>query len=536
MIKTIIHLNKKKYFNSIILAIAILCVSALFWWQYTIDDTYITLRYSHNLAVGNGPVFNIGEEVEGYSCPMWMFFLGFVEWIGFDPIFTSKAIGFLCALGLVILLNTVVRRSCGNSFTAGFITLWFVILPGLHVYFCSGMETIPFAFAIAFTSSIPYLVTSKTIKTFLMPIGLFAVSTLRPEGLLLCAFLSLLWFFTEKSFFVRMGLILLYVVLLFLFLLRYNYYGSFLPNTYLAKPSPVFQLFQGVSFIHGIALNIDRILSYDTLRTVLDNLGGMGILFCVMFAIYHRTQKQFLTTLIAAIITGISFVFYAPYDWMPADRFAFPFTYPLFILAGIGIYTLCKKIPDASFRKLRMIFILLLVFWSLFNIRDIALMLRARKHAWVNAALYSKKYEEIGNWLHNNSLSTDRVLANEIGGIGYFSQLTVIDHEGLIDKYIAQVIKEAHVYANVRWGLDEEAMEKVVHYCVDKSPEWFLVRSNTQTVLPLGQPIPAEIAYETIQQTMLREFGDRMVLTKIFMMGPADDPDKDIYLLLHRNP
>src|SRR4030042_7107522 len=78
MIKIKIQSDKRKLFTPIAIAITVLCVSAVFWWKYTIDDTYITLRYSHNLAVGNGPVFNIGEKVEGYSCPIWGIFLGFV--------------------------------------------------------------------------------------------------------------------------------------------------------------------------------------------------------------------------------------------------------------------------------------------------------------------------------------------------------------------------------------------------------------------------------------------------------------------------
>jgi len=529
-----IQLYKKKHFIPTATAIAILCVSAFFWWKYTIDDTYITLRYSHNLAMGNGPVFNVGEKVEGYSCPMWVFFLGFAEWIGCDPVFTSKAIGFLCALGLVILLNTVLRHSIKDPFIAGFVTLWFTVLPGLHVYFCSGMETIPFAFAIAFISSIPCLITSKTIKAFLMPIGLLVVATLRPEGLLLCTFLSILWFITEKSSCIRVSLILLYIILLCLFLLRYDYYGSFLPNTYLAKPSPIPQLFQGLSIIHGIVLQIDRILSYETIRPVLDRLGGIGLLFCIIFSFHSRIHKPFLLTLVASVFTGMVFLFYAPYDWMPADRFVFPFIFPLLILAGMGFHHVWVKIPEISLHKLRIVFLLLLLFWSFANIRDNSFMLRSLEHGWINTALDGKKYEEIGNYLKKNSLPTDRVLTYEIGAVGYFSQLTVIDHEGLIDKYIAQVIKEAYGYVLVRWGLDEEAMEKVVQYCVSQEPEWFLVRTNTRIVLNLGQPITAEIANETIQQALLREFGDRMILTKIFIMGPDSDPDSDLYLLLHR--
>ena len=36
----------------------------------TTDDPFITYRYAANLLAGHGPVFNIGERVEGFSSPL----------------------------------------------------------------------------------------------------------------------------------------------------------------------------------------------------------------------------------------------------------------------------------------------------------------------------------------------------------------------------------------------------------------------------------------------------------------------------------
>ncbi len=35
----------------------------------TVDDAYITFRYAHNIIAGHGPVFNVGERVEGFTSP-----------------------------------------------------------------------------------------------------------------------------------------------------------------------------------------------------------------------------------------------------------------------------------------------------------------------------------------------------------------------------------------------------------------------------------------------------------------------------------
>src|SRR5687767_9029888 len=57
----------------LLLALALLLVAGLFIalaWTFaanTVDDAWITFRYSRQWALGQGPYFNPGEHVEGYS-------------------------------------------------------------------------------------------------------------------------------------------------------------------------------------------------------------------------------------------------------------------------------------------------------------------------------------------------------------------------------------------------------------------------------------------------------------------------------------
>jgi arabinofuranosyltransferase len=39
------------------------------------EDGYIFFRYVNNLLKGYGPVFNIGERVEGFTSPLWLFLI-----------------------------------------------------------------------------------------------------------------------------------------------------------------------------------------------------------------------------------------------------------------------------------------------------------------------------------------------------------------------------------------------------------------------------------------------------------------------------
>ena len=48
------------------------------------EDAYITYRFAKNLAEGNGPVFNAGDRVEGYSNFLWMALISGAYRLGFD--------------------------------------------------------------------------------------------------------------------------------------------------------------------------------------------------------------------------------------------------------------------------------------------------------------------------------------------------------------------------------------------------------------------------------------------------------------------
>jgi hypothetical protein len=121
-----------------------------------------------------------------------------------------------------------------------------------------------------------------------------------------------------------------------------------------------------------------------------------------------------------------------------------------------------------------------------------------------------------------------------VGAVGYFSQLPVIDHEGLITREVAEIIAGAGGYAKVRTGEEREAMARVVGYCVDQEPEWFLVRSTTPMPLRIGEPLPGGVAREAIQNALLQEFGESMTLAEIFLMGERYGHSRDKYLLLRR--
>jgi arabinofuranosyltransferase len=61
----------KSQYIVLVASFLVFAVLSYIYFPESIDDAYITLRYSKNLLLGNGPVFNIGERVEGYSNFTW---------------------------------------------------------------------------------------------------------------------------------------------------------------------------------------------------------------------------------------------------------------------------------------------------------------------------------------------------------------------------------------------------------------------------------------------------------------------------------
>jgi hypothetical protein len=75
------------------------------------EGAFSTFRYSLNMTEGNGPVFNPGERVEGYSSFLWMILIAMPKALfGCDIVVSAKVLGVLCTLACVLLAYLLVNR------------------------------------------------------------------------------------------------------------------------------------------------------------------------------------------------------------------------------------------------------------------------------------------------------------------------------------------------------------------------------------------------------------------------------------------
>ncbi|MER6794984.1 hypothetical protein ABT262_23990, partial [Amycolatopsis mediterranei] len=75
------------------------------------EDALVTFRYAQNIADGNGPVFNPGERVEGYTNFSWLVLVALPRAaFGADVRTTAVVFGVLAALGCVLVSCFLANR------------------------------------------------------------------------------------------------------------------------------------------------------------------------------------------------------------------------------------------------------------------------------------------------------------------------------------------------------------------------------------------------------------------------------------------
>ncbi len=394
------------------------------------EDAYITFRFSKNLADGNGPVFNPGERVEGYSNPLWMFSIAMARKLGLDMVSYSRAAGALFNTLALLLVWYIPWRWFavrGPASLAGPV-LYLLCLP-LQFYAASGLETSLYTFLVlASAAAIMWAGVSAGRCTAAFFVLLLTALT-RPEGIIFFGFycLWLGWRCLVKKESLKPFLpgILLFLVLYGAFLIwRLSYYGLLLPNTYYAKGS--FPLY--VRLILGYFINKAFFTSYTWL------------LFLPPFVLCIRIpgKRRLMAPLWLFIAAGLFFSFgFSGFDWMPYFRYNLPVA-PLLIVCCQLLFseiwrawasTTGKKLLGAALTAC-ILFVAAEQCW-----KDLAFNYR-----WRDLGIFARYNQKtLAEWIHRE-LGTKPVIA--IGDVGYFayvSEATIVDIFGLTSREFAEV-------------------------------------------------------------------------------------------------
>ena len=333
-----------------LLPYGILLIGAYLTFGHSVDDAYITYRYASNLVAGHGPVFNIGERVEGFSSPLHMILSALLLIIapGVDIFFKGKLLSLFFGMATVAMLRRAAQR-CGLS-EGGAVAAQCLLAFNVNFAFASvnGLETTLYAFLVVTAATqflAEYAPGGASWNGFLSGFLLFLAMLARPDALLLFVALFLVrafWSRRDKTGLLRTAqwAAAFVVPAALLILARLAYFGSPLPNTYYAKSVSLgYGITQGFPYLwHGLMPSSRLTDDWRTVKTVLTGHGDLAQIALLVSAPLFwglaliglsRIRRSIGGAVCAAIIGGLSlFVLLSGGDWMNGWRFmvaALPF-------------------------------------------------------------------------------------------------------------------------------------------------------------------------------------------------------------------
>ncbi len=316
------------------------------------DDAMISMRYAKNLAAGHGLVWNPGgEEVEGFTNPLWVLFMAVFHLPGIPPPKISLLIQISGAIFLIINLifvkkiaDRIFDKSPAISLASMVLTAFY--LP-LNNWALQGTEVSILALVVSMTA----WKAIQSIDRKVVPVDLYVllgISTLvRPDMIVPAIVIIVLLgaFDSEnrrKHVFIGFGIVLGFI--LFQTLIRILYYGEWLPNTYYLKLTD-YPLFLRIA--RGLIVTWELILRMDVIFFLLPFL----------ILLFRRDKKIWL--LISVFASLILYSIYVGGDaweyWGGSNRYVSIGMSLFFILLCGSVRDLCGWIPHRLFnhRKLQ---------------------------------------------------------------------------------------------------------------------------------------------------------------------------------------
>jgi hypothetical protein len=432
---------------------------------FTIDDSYISYRYARNLVNGLGLVYNAGERVEGYTNFLWTLILAGGIKLGIDPEVLSKGLGASAAFATLGLTYAISGRILPYR-TAPCIATWLlgstIVLTGWSVF---GLET---GFFVSLVLAGTYLMFTEegvfgepsapaaSAEAKAKPSGwrawfpwsgvAFALAGLtRPEAPM---FVGLLMLSLGKKMFGRRNLargVVFALPIAAHLLFRHAYYGSWVPNTLVAKTGNLDgQLANGLGYVKEYA-------EHAGLVVYLAVLGAA-------FGLLSRRRDVIALTVLAVAVVG--YVVLVGGDWMKFFRFMAPFEPLCFLLVDVGVRRTIDRRDGPTNLAIAAFGVSVIVHRAV-ALRDAqSELLRHEKRFWDAAT------QGTARWLLVNE--PGEVALGDIGYVGWATDYPILDLLGLVDPVISRL----------PGGYTQKLGPGFLERFFEKQPKYFLLISS----------------------------------------------------------
>ena len=438
-----------------------------------VDDAFITYRYAHNLAAGNGFVYNAGDPVLSTTAPLWALVLAGSAsiwpgtWSALEqsiPALANLLSAAAIAAGAVCLF--LLGRREGLPRAGALAGMLYVLYPLL--WLSLGLETSAFL-ALGLGAVLAY----RSRRLYLAAILLAFATLTRADALILAAVLAadyLLQQFRARnddengripaaegaSWRPALAAAALYAAVMLPLLAWLTWhFGSPLPATLAAKRAQaelgVTGFYAHTSYLEGLGIlararlaQSDKYLLFIPAVVV-----GLAILW------KRAGGMRLLAAWGAAHLLGYALLGVTPYYWYYA-----PLVPGLVGLAALGIVESMRWLGRKGIGKLG--------YWGLGAAWAGLLLVALLWSDWamvqalggpvpppeepVSKVLPEAKvdvYERAGRWLRDNTPPEALVGVTEVGVLGYYAQRPMVDFLGLLAPDVAQALGRGDLY----WGL-----------------------------------------------------------------------------------
>jgi hypothetical protein len=441
--------------------------------HYAVDDAFITFRYAENLAHGNGFVYNLGERVLGTSTPLFTLLIALFNLIGIGSITAALFIN-LTAAGLTTLILYRWSQHLDLGKFAMLPAVIYIVFPRSVICDIAGMETALFTLLV--TLGLYLLFRGKHFAA--ITVASFA-AVARPEGWALLALILAATILRDRRQLVLKAIPILLIAGNWL-LFAQAYFGSIVPNSLTAKMA----LYSGY----------ERFSSWQNLAITLGLNSPFGWMIWPLFLLglifaFRRDRLLGIIALwcgayLGALVISGTHVFF----WYPAP------VYPAsFIIVTIAIVHLLRRVAakKAAYTNwLPVVASLLVVVASLFHLTGRLDNLR------YEMATYHDIHIAAADYLTQHARPNDRVLAEDIGYLGYYFRGIIIDRDGLVTPQ-ASPYNRAGEYRR---------------FADSTNAEWLFIDPDYPTSLPI---------------VTAPDFADRYEL--ILLPGVGDNPCHQLY-------
>ena len=419
-----------------ILALLLLVFHSLVYWNTMVDDTFISFRYSENLALGHGPVYNPGERVEGVTNFLWVVILAIPAAMGLDLGVFARILGIALTVGSFCVLAFWSR-----SFLKNHSDLWIIFLfassAPVACWATGGLETPLFAFLVLAAVIRAFREENGNSKGWLSGI-LFALAGMtRPEGFLFWGIFTLFRLYEtargaypwRSSDWQRtVGFFILAVPFV---LGRWIYYGDAAPNTFYVKTG------RG---IRGILGGGRYTLEF------LGTFGGGALIGVGLLSLLDAAKRRWMAYCLG--LSGLFFVyvvFLGGADWMALFRYFVPIIPLLLIPIGKGFALLGQWLKDnilpgsesfsTGMKNTTLLSIGVLIVALGLTVTYIARFRDVKRYGGFDDY---KRYLPVVEYLIKNSPEDALIAVQNAGTVPYFTCRPTLDMSGLADRHIAR--------------------------------------------------------------------------------------------------